>query len=85
MSKPLQSLLPDLLVLLSLKADIHFAIPWGRRLSQPRCCRKGVQPVFCIDFLDKHYSCPWWHLMLALLTGVLRLVCMLAVVLVLLK
>jgi len=33
-----------LLLLLSPKADTHFTIPW-RRLSRPRHCRKGAQPV----------------------------------------
>ena len=35
----------DLFVLLSPRADIHYAIPWRVGLSRPRHCSKDVQPV----------------------------------------
>ena len=43
----------------------------GRRLSQPRHCSKGAQPVpkavYCSGCRDKH-KCPWWDSNLGPLT-----------------
>jgi len=43
----------------------------GGRLSRPRHCSKGVQPmpkaVYCSGCCDKH-NCPWWNLNLGPLT-----------------
>jgi len=50
-----------LLLLLSSKADTHFAISWRvEGLSWPRHCSKGAQPklLYCSS-CDKHV-CLWW-------------------------
>ena len=61
-----------ILLLLSPRADTHFTIPReGRRLSQPRHCCKGVQPVpkavYRSGCRDKH-NCPRWDSNLGPLT-----------------